>query len=256
MKIETIPVMGDNYAYLVICEETGQAAAVDPADPGEVADRVQQLGLRLTQIWNTHHHFDHTGGNQELISGRQLRVVGHESDAGRIPGLNESVKHGAEIELGSLTARVLHTPGHTMGAVCYLVQDVLLTGDTLFGGGCGRLFEGQPADMYRSLNQVLGELPDKTWVYFGHEYTEKNLGFARLVEPKNPRLQQRFERCHQYRDADQPTTPSTLGIERQTNPFLRCESPEIRETIAGRYPGDELTPLQVFTRLRQMRNSW
>lgn len=254
IKVEIIPVLGDNYAYLVICEETGQAAAVDPAEADAVARRAQDLGVRIAAIWTTHHHGDHSAGNRELAGQVQLKVYGHRSERDRIPALTDAVDHEDEIELGGLKVKVLHTPGHTRGSVCYRVQDALFTGDTLFASGCGRLFEGDPSTMFSSLHEVLMPLPAETRVFCGHEYTVKNLSFAATVEGDSQDLQQRIELARGARSKGAPTVPFTLADELRTNPFLRCESEEIRRNLRGRFPDDDLTPLQVFTRLRELRN--
>lgn len=255
MKVETIPLLGDNYAYLVICEDTGKAAAVDPADANTVRTRAYELGVTISAIWNTHHHFDHSGGNAEL-AGPGVEVCGHSSDQGRVPGLNQPLEHTDTTTLGQLEATGLHTPGHTRGSICYAVQDALFTGDTLFGGGCGRLFEEGPDTMFGSLSQVLAGLPDQTRVFFGHEYTDNNLAFANTVEPGNAALQARLAETAAAMAEGRPTTPSTLGLERATNPFLRCDSEEIVASLSAKFPDDQWTEVQVFTRLRELRNDW
>ena len=256
MKIQVVPVQGDNYAYIVACGETGQAAAVDPAGPEQVLARVEEMGVQLTAIWNTHHHFDHIGGNDALLRRGRLELLGHCSDQGRIPGITRKLEHGDRFQLGNLQVRALHTPGHTLGAVCYLVGEALFTGDTLFGGGCGRLFEGDPGTMFRSLTERICTLPAATRLYFGHEYTANNLAFAATLEPGNRRLRERLEQAMAATEGGEPTAPSTLEQELATNPFLRTDSEEIRATLSGRFPDDAWTPLQVFTRLRELRNSW
>lgn len=256
MRLETIPVLGDNYAYLVICDETREAAAVDPADAQAVADRVEQLGLRLGAIWCTHHHADHTGGNRELLERLgPCAVVGHSSDRGRIPGLSAMVDDGDHVQVGRLEARVLHTPGHTRGAVCYLVDDLLLTGDTLFAAGCGRLFEGDPPTMFASLQKIRSLSPG-TRICCGHEYTEKNLDFAWGVEPGNTALQQRIDRVRALRREGLPSVPFALAEELETSPFLRCDSAEIIATLRERHSLAGTSPLAVFTRLRELRNAY
>ncbi len=256
MKIEVVPVLGDNYAYIVACEETGQAAVLDPAGPDKVQARAAEMGVELTGIWNTHHHFDHIGGNDALMRQGKLRLYGHRSDRGRIPGITHKLTHGDSFRLGNLEVRVLHTPGHTRGAICYQVGDALFTGDTLFGGGCGRLFEGDPETMYSSLTEQICSVPAATRLFFGHEYTANNLAFAATVEPGNQRLQRRLEVAMSATERGEPTVPSTLEEELATNPFLRADSEEIRATLSERFPDDAWTELQVFTRLRELRNSW
>jgi len=252
MRVEVVEVFNDNYAYLVVCEDSMQAAAVDPADAGAVARRAEALGVQITAIWSTHHHMDHTAGNKELASHRELKIYGHQADAGRIPALTDPLEHGTEIPLGSLRARVLHTPGHTSGSACFQVEDALFTGDTLFGAGCGRLFEGDAPTMFRSLDTVLGGLDPACRIFFGHEYTAHNLAFARQVEPDNEAIKERSQDVQRLRDQGRPSAPSTWAGEQQTNPFLRSHSEEIRKTLELA----DASPLQVFTRLRQMRNEW
>lgn len=249
MLVHTVPVLGDNYAYLIVCEQTRQAAAVDPADARAVERAVAEQNIELVAIWNTHHHADHTAGNGDIARRHAVSVVGHRADAGSIPGLTHALDHGDTIALGQLRARILHTPGHTRGAACYLVEDALFTGDTLFAAGCGRLFEGDPPTMHTSLYQVLRPLPAETRIYCGHEYTEKNLSFALTVEPDNEATQARLDKVRAQRSRGEPTVPFSLAEELRTNPFLRCESPDIRRAL-----DEELDSLGVFARLRELRN--
>ena len=254
MKIETIPVLGDNFAYLVICEETGLAAAVEPAAATAGQRRARDLGVTIRAVWSTHHHYDHTGGNQQLADGEGVRVYGHRADEGRIPAITDALDHGDRLSLGELSATLLHTPGHTRGSACYQVEDAVFTGDTLFGAGCGRLFEGDAPTMFASM-ETLAALPPDSRVFFGHEYTVNNLGFAATVEPDNARIRQRLDEVEGLPPGT-PSAPSTLEEELATNPFLRSHSAQIRQGLARQFSGDEWTPLQVFTRLRQLRNSW
>jgi hydroxyacylglutathione hydrolase len=187
MRIQPIPCLEDNYAYLVV--SGGDAVVVDASEAGPVRDAVARAGVRVRAIWSTHHHWDHVGGNEEVA--RELRVdevVGHESDRGRLPGQTRGVVAGDVVSAGELAATCMHIPGHTLGAVAYYVESggerVVFTGDTLFCAGCGRLFEGSPAQMHASLRSLLALAPD-TRVYCGHEYTENNLRFAAHLEPEN-----------------------------------------------------------------------
>lgn len=255
-RIELIPVLSDNYAYLVICEQSGQAAAVDPADPEPVLARCKELGVELTAIWNTHHHWDHTSGNGALCEAEAgLTVYGHSSDAARIPGFTRGLEQGSTVQLGQLEARIFHTPGHTSGGIVYVVEDAALTGDSLFGAGCGRLFEGTPEMLHRSLNETLAPLPDATRVFCGHEYTQKNLAFAASVQDETAALAERTARVAAQRAAGQPSIPSTLGEERQTNPFLRCADETLRAQLAQRHSDAKLdSDIDVFAQLRALRD--
>jgi hydroxyacylglutathione hydrolase len=251
MRVEQVPLLSDNYAYLVICEQTSQAAVVDPAAADPILERVASLGVELVAIWNTHHHWDHTGGNEKLLAGKtSLAVYGHASDSSRIPGLTCGLEQDDEVTLGSLQARIFHTPGHTTGGIVYCVEDAAFTGDTLFSAGCGRLFEGTAEMMHHSLNGVLGGLDDSTRVFCGHEYTQKNIAFARRVDLENGNVIAREKEVAKLRSHGEPTVPSTLGLERETNPFLRCADPQIRAHLALQDGSDA----DVFAALRKIRD--
>jgi len=226
MRIVSIPCLTDNYAYLVICEATQRAAIVDPSEAAPVLAAVRQQGVELQAIWNTHHHWDHTGGNQELVSAvGGLEVVAHESDRGRVPSQTHFVSEGDTVSVGQVSASIIHNPGHTTGAISFHIADpgAVFTGDTMFGAGCGRLFEGTPADMHASLTK-LAALPGTTRVYCGHEYTEKNLAFAAEAEKDNAAIAERLARVAELRVKGQPSVPFTMAEEQATNPFVRAGS--------------------------------
>lgn len=228
MRIVSIPCLTDNYAYLVICEATQSAAVVDPSEAAPVLAAVRLQGVELEAIWNTHHHMDHTGGNQELVAAlRGLDVVAHESDRGRVPAQTRFVGEGDSVSVGTVSARIIYNPGHTSGAISFHIADpgAVFTGDTLFGAGCGRLFEGTPADMHSSLTK-LASLPGETQVYCGHEYTEKNLVFAAEADKDNPAVAERRARVAELRQKGQPSVPFTMAEEQATNPFVRAGSVE------------------------------
>lgn len=255
MKIITIPCSFDNYAYLLVCEKTGLAAVVDPNEAYPVWQALESRSARLTTIFCTHHHHDHVGGIEDLLSEQQeLQVCGFESDRGRVPGMTTPLSDGDPVLFGECRGRVLHTPGHTSGSVCYLFGSSLFAGDTLFGAGCGRLFEGDAGQMYRSLHEKIAVLPPETEVYCGHEYTEKNLEFARQVEPGNEAVIARLDAARGRRALGQPSVPSSLALEMETNPFLRCDSEDIRKNFPGL--GAEVSDVAVFSLIREARNSF
>jgi len=257
MKIITVPCSYDNYGYLVICEETGNAAVVDPAEYYPLAREIERTGVRLQAMYCTHHHADHISGLEDFLAEFPgLPVYGHEGDKRRIPGMNSPLVDGSAIHVGKLKGQGFHTPGHTSGSMCFLIEDALFTGDTLFGGGCGRLFEGSPRQMYDALNKRIKPLPARTKVYFGHEYTAHNLKFARFVDPDNALVEKRLELAASQRAEGALTTPSTLEIECQTNPFLRCDDEGIIKSIAEKYSGEPLDPVSVFTTLRRLRDGF
>ncbi len=257
MRVEIIPCHFDNFSYLLICEKTGKAAIVDPAEYYPVSKAIGEQGIEIQVAYCTHHHADHIGGLEDLLNEFPgLSVYGHESDERRIPGMNRSLTDGSDIRIGNLKGEVIYTPGHTSGSICYQVEDALFTGDTLFGAGCGRLFEGSPKQMYGALNMKIKPLPPQTKVYFGHEYTIQNLKFADFIEPDNELVRQRLELAVGARENGKLTTPSTLKLECETNPFLRCEEQGVVESVTEKLMGEALDPLSVFTALRKLKDSF
>jgi hydroxyacylglutathione hydrolase len=255
MKILQIPLLRDNYGYLLICPETNLAAIVDPSEAEPVLRRVEQEKVELKAILNTHHHRDHTGGNEGLLAARELDVYGHKSDAERIRGLNYGVDEGDEVTIGALSAKVLFIPGHTSGHVAYLFGNALFCGDTLFVAGCGRLFEGTAEQMHASLSKLMA-LPDNTNVYCGHEYTETNLRFALTLEPKNYKIAAKYEKVQGLRSRGVPTVPSTIAEEKQTNPFLRWDSKELKDTLKRNAPELPMNPVSVFATVRKLKDQF
>jgi hydroxyacylglutathione hydrolase len=235
LRIERIPTFGDNYTYLIACEETGEAAVVDAPEDAPVIRRVEQTGARVTKILSTHHHPDHSMANPKLAEKYGVPVYGHASDSGRLPGLTDGLEEGDTVTVGHRTARILHIPAHTTGHIAYVFDDAeaVFSGDTLFAGGCGRLFEGTPEMMYTALQEKLGRLPGNMRVYCGHEYTESNLAFAVHAEPDNAAAKEKLERVRKIRANKAPdwhdatpaemTIPSTLAEEHATNPFMRAK---------------------------------
>lgn len=255
MKVLPVACLKDNFAYLLICEQSAQAAVVDPSEAGPVLAALEQVQLPLVAILNTHHHWDHTGGNHDLCQVFPgLKVYGHASDRGRIEGQNQFLQDQETLIIGQLSGTAIHNPGHTSGAVSYHFENALFTGDTLFAAGCGRLFEGSPAQMYASLNQQLGRFPEQTVIYFGHEYTLKNLQFAQAVEPENPEVERRIQAVKAALVQGKTTTPSTLGEERQTNPFLRCEIASVVAAAQAKAGAVSSDAVEVFRALRAWKD--
>lgn len=223
IKATRVPILQDNYAWLLRDEETGATAIVDPAEVDPVVAAIEAAGGRLDMILLTHHHGDHIAGTDAIRTRYGARVVGATADAHRLPKLDAQVSEGSEVTLGSSTARVMETPGHTRGHITYYFPDggVLLCGDTLFSLGCGRLLEGNAEEMHKSLSRF-ATLPPDTLVCCGHEYTESNARFAVHADPANTALQAYAAEVTKLRAANQPTLPSRLADELACNPFLRA----------------------------------
>ena len=259
--VALIPILSDNYAYLVIDRAAGVAAVVDPGDVEPVLAALEREGVKLAAIWATHHHGDHIAGIEPLRAQFDVPVYGGARDRGRILGLSHPLAAGDEVRVGGIRARVLELFGHTLGHIAYFVDGddgeppALFCGDALFAGGCGRLFEGTAAQLSHSLSDVLGVLPGDTRVYCGHEYTLANLKFALTVEPGNAALRQRFEQVSRLRAASRPAIASTLGAERATNPFLRCETPEVIAT-ARRHNRKASSRAEVFAAIRALKDQF
>jgi hydroxyacylglutathione hydrolase len=250
--IRQLPVLRDNYVYLVHDPDSGATAAVDPSVAEPVLRALDDTGWRLTHILNTHHHVDHTGGNAELKAATGCVIVGPRADRDRIPGIDVEVGEGDSYTLGTQTARVYDVPGHTRGHIAFWFTQsrALFCGDTLFLMGCGRLFEGTPEQMWRSLGK-LRSLPPETRVYCGHEYTQSNARFAVTVDPANPALAARKARVDALRADGIPTVPATMGEEVATNPFLRADQPALQAATGT--PGD---PVATFAEIRRRKDSF
>lgn len=247
-----IPAFKDNYIWLL--RKGASAVVVDPGDACPVLEVLAREGLTLESILVTHHHADHQGGVADLLSRFPAEVFGPAAES--ITGLTQPLYGGETIRLESLGVdfKIIAVPGHTLGHIAYCGSEALFCGDTLFGGGCGRLFEGSPAQMHSSLTQ-LANLPDLTAVYCAHEYTGANLRFARAVEPGNSELLKRIDQVAVARARGWATVPSTIALEKATNPFLRCSEPEI-VTSAKRRVAQAHSALEVFTVLREWKNGF
>jgi hydroxyacylglutathione hydrolase len=253
LRVTPIPCLSDNYAYL-LDDGSGELAIVDVSEAPPVLAALSRASGRLTAVFSTHHHADHVGGNEELVRDHPgIRVYGHVSDRGRIPAQTEFLADGQKFRWGQTTIEARHIPGHTLGAVAYVADGVVFTGDTLFLAGCGRLFEGTPPMMFHSLHDVLGRLDERTKVYCGHEYTVNNLLFAQSIEPENADIRERLARAKDQVARREPTIGSPLSDEFATNPFLRCEKPAVR---AAMKLGDQASDVDVFAALRKAKDVW
>ncbi len=253
-QVHQIPALSDNYIYLIEAKASDVLAVIDPADASVVNQACASLGKSLTHILNTHHHWDHTDGNKALKQRWNCIVIGAAHDAARIPCIDIQVSEKIFPKIEGLDIQVLNVSGHTLGHIAYVINDALFCGDTLFGAGCGRLFEGSPAQMWQSL-QKLAALPDDTKVYCAHEYTLPNLRFARDVDTDNSILHQRIHDDTQTRMKNQPTIPSSIGLEKATNPFLRPLDTVFIDTY-GKTQHIDANALDVFTHLRQSKDRW
>ena len=222
LEIVRVPVLSDNYAWLVHDPASGGTVAVDPGEAAPVQAAAAARGWTIDQVWTTHWHPDHTGGNAALQAAG-ARITGPAAEAAKIAGLDVEVGEGDTVRIGGHAAIVLHVPGHTAGHIAFHFVDAqaIFTGDTLFAMGCGRLFEGSAADMFANM-QRYAALPDATQVYCGHEYTQANGRYARAVEPDNADVAARMDEVDRLRADGEPTIPTTIGLERATNPFLRA----------------------------------
>jgi hydroxyacylglutathione hydrolase len=251
LEIELVPCLKDNYAYLVRDPATRATGVIDPSEAPPVIAALERHGWTLTHILNTHHHWDHTGGNKALKARSGALVVGPRPDRDRIPDIDLAVDEGERFRLGDAEARILFIPGHTRGHIAFWFADsrALFCGDTLFAIGCGRLFEGTPEQMWSSLSK-LRALPPETRVYCGHEYTQANARFALTVEPQNAKLRARAAAVDAARAEGRPTIPSTIGEERETNPFLRADQPSLAAAV-GLAGAD---PVVVFAEVRRRKD--
>lgn len=251
LTVTLVPCLKDNYAYLLADRDAGLCAVVDPSEPGPVKAALAKSGLKLTHILNTHHHWDHTGGNEALKAEFGAKVIGPAKDRDRIPGIDEGVSEDGGWTFGPHRARILEVPAHTKGAITFVFGDIAFTGDTLFAMGCGRLFEGDPPMMWNSLSKLM-TLSDDTRIYCGHEYTLGNGRFALTLEPGNADLKARMKDVEAARARNEPTVPSTMGLEKKTNPFLRPNFPELRRSLGMENASDA----EVFAETRKRKDSF
>lgn len=243
LDVTLIPALADNYIYLIRDRESGTVGVVDPAEFEPVDAVLEAHGLRLSHILNTHHHADHTAGNEALKRKWKATVIGPRADRARIPEIDRDYAEGETFRFGNRPVHVFDTPGHTRGHIAFWFADAgaLFSGDTLFSLGCGRLFEGTPAQMWDSLSK-LRALPAETRVYCGHEYTASNARFALSIDPDNDALRARAEEVGRLRAEGSPTLPALLAVEIAANPFLRADDPAMAAAVglAGAPPAEVL----------------
>ncbi|KAG9395509.1 Hydroxyacylglutathione hydrolase [Carpediemonas membranifera] len=253
LSIHIVPVLKDNYVYLIVNGAEHTCIAVDPGVSRPILAKAEELGCKLTHILNTHCHWDHCDGNIDLKNATACYVVGSRHDAARIPGIDRQVVDGDVLRLCGVDIHVLGTPGHTTGDVSYFCPDLhaLFPGDSLFPMGCGRLFEGTPGDMWQSM-QKLKALPGDTKVYSAHEYTVANSRFAAHIDPHNPAVKAAAERAKTLRGSDECTLPVILGDELQCNPFLRADEPEFQKELGM----EGMSAVEVFAHVRRTKDGF
>jgi hydroxyacylglutathione hydrolase len=253
MQITPIPCLSDNYAYILNDKNSKVVAVVDPSDAKPVISFLTKNKLKLNYILNTHHHFDHIGGNLELKKLYNAEVVGFKGDKHRIPGITIALNNNEKWMFGNLSVKILHIPGHTSGHICFFFEKEKLafTGDTLFSLGCGRIFEGDHKQMLESLNKIKS-LPKSTKIYCGHEYTYKNSEFCIKYDPNNINLKKKIEIIKKLRSDNLPTIPSTLEDELNSNIFLRCDQNDLKTKINMK----NQDVFEVFKRLRELKDTF
>ncbi len=253
MEIALVPLLTDNYAYLLHDSKSKETAIVDPSEAAPVLAAASARGWRLTHVLNTHHHPDHSGGNLGIKQATGCKIVGPAPDRERIPGIDVALDEGGKFRLGDAEAEVLFIPGHTKGHIAFHFrgEKAVFCGDTLFSLGCGRMFEGTPPMMWASLDK-LRKLPGDTRIYCGHEYTQSNARFAVSIDPQNQALRAREKQVAELRAAGKPTIPSTMAEERAANPFLRADDPALGAAIG--LPG--AAPHEVFGEIRRRKDSF
>ena len=253
MEIKIVKCLADNYSYLIFDEKTLDSAVVDPSEAGPIINKIENYNLKLKYIFNTHHHYDHVGGNKKLKEKYNCKIIGFEKDKKRIPEIDIALKDKQKWKSELFECSILHIPGHTSGHICIYINklNALFTGDTLFSLGCGRIFEGTYKEMYESLDK-LKKFPPNTKIYCGHEYTKKNSDFCLSIDSKNSKLINKINKINKNIQSGNPTIPSILGDELECNIFLRSDNIEIQKQL-GVNSG---TPIEAFTKLRDLKDNF
>ena len=253
LEIFRIPLLQDNYSYIINDVYSSKTACIDPGMAEPILLELEKKKLKLDFILNTHHHHDHVGGNLEIQKKTMCKIYGPHAEKTKIPGINLGLKVGVVYKLGSLEYKIIETPGHTSGHICYYFfkNNILFSGDTLFSLGCGRVFEGTASEMWKSLKKIR-ELPDETTVYCGHEYTESNTNFATFIDSENVMLKEKKKQVLNLRKANQPTVPFNLGEDKLLNPFLRVDEGDLSEKLNLSLN----KPAEVFAKIRKMKDNF
>ena len=253
MQITPIPCLSDNYAYIISDYRSKTTGVGDPSEAQPVISFLEKENIKLNYILNTHHHFDHVGGNAELKKKYNAKVIGFIGDKHRIPEIDITVKDNEQWIFGKSSVKIIHIPGHTLGHICFFFEKekIAFTGDTLFSLGCGRIFEGNHKQMLNSLNKIKN-LPKETKIYCGHEYTYKNAEFCMKYESNNIDLKKKFEQIKKLRSQNLPTIPSILEDELKLNIFLRCDQKELKNKLNMKNQED----LEVFRKVRDLKDSF
>ena len=246
LELHQFPCLSDNYGFLLHGPDSGETACIDTPDAGEYLTQAEEKGWKITQIWNTHWHPDHAGGNAEIKAATGCTITAPKGDAGKIEGIDRTVGHGDTVSLGEHEAKVIDVGGHTMGHIAYHLpeDDIAFVGDSLFALGCGRMFEGSPDQFWKSLSR-LKDLPPQTTMYCAHEYTAANAKFALHADPDNVELQLYAENVRAARERHEPTVPFVLSRELDTNPFLRADDEDIRNRWGGTSAAETFAALRA-----------
>jgi hydroxyacylglutathione hydrolase len=253
MQITPIRCLADNYAYILKDEISKMVGVIDPSEALPIVSFLKKKKLKLNYIFNTHHHFDHVGGNIELKKLYKAKVIGFEGDKHRIPSIDITLKDNDKWSFGNSTVKIMHIPGHTLGHICFYFEKekIIFTGDTLFSLGCGKIFEGTHKQMLTSLNKIK-ELPKDTKIYCGHEYTYKNAEFCMKYDNKNSDLIKQFEKIKELRSKNLITVPSTLSDELKSNIFLRCDQNDLKIKLNMKNDDD----YKVFKKVRDLKDTF
>ena len=253
LNIDIVPCLQDNYSFIVHDTNTNTVAVVDPSEFKPINNFIEKKFKKIDYILNTHHHFDHTGGNLDLQKKYKVKIIGSKKDQKRIPGINIKLSDNENFKLGSINFKIFLVPGHTNGHICFYAKSekIIFTGDTLFSLGCGKVFEGSHLEMLTSLN-LIKKLPEDTQIYCGHEYTQKNLDFCIKYEINNTKLAEKKIWVTSKLSKKKPTIPVTIKDELDTNIFFRCNDPAIKKNLGM----ENSSEVQIFKKLRDLKDSF